>query len=71
MIELCEIIYYEGHPVPDEPELRMITFGELFQIYTKINDKVAGLLLRARLVFYYVQSINMGLNFAKKLGIVT
>ncbi|CRK90050.1 CLUMA_CG003772, isoform A [Clunio marinus] len=48
MIELCGIIQQEGRPVKGEPELREITFGEIFQIYVHINDKVAGLLLRAR-----------------------
>lgn len=48
MIELCGIINSEGRPVDGEPDLRQITFGELFQIYVHINDKVVGLLLRAR-----------------------
>lgn len=48
MIDLCHIINQEGRPVEDEPELREISFGELFQIYVRINDKVVGLLLRAR-----------------------
>lgn len=48
MIELCGIIHTEGQPVKGEPDLRQIEFGELFQIYVHINDKVAGLLLRAR-----------------------
>lgn len=48
MIDLCSIIHDEGRVVKGEPELREITFGELFQIYIHINDKVLGLLLRAR-----------------------
>ena len=48
MIDLCAIIETEGSPVEGEPELRQILFGELFQIYVHINDKVVGLLLRAR-----------------------
>lgn len=48
MIELCLIIHQEGKPVEGEPDLREISFGELFQIYVHINDKVVGLLLRAR-----------------------
>lgn len=48
MIELCQVINDAGRPVPDEPELREISFGELFTIYVHINDKVVGLLLRAR-----------------------
>ena len=49
MIELCHVIYSEGRPrSKKEPDVYEITFGELFQIYTHINDKVVGLLLRAR-----------------------
>jgi hypothetical protein len=48
MIELCQVIHDSGKPVEGEPELRQIDFGELFQIYVHINDKVVGLLLRAR-----------------------
>lgn len=48
MIELCQVINEAGKPVEGEPELREILFGELFQIYVHINDKVVGLLLRAR-----------------------
>jgi hypothetical protein len=48
MIDLCGIIHCEGKPVKGEPDLRQINFGELFQIYVHINDKVVGLLLRAR-----------------------
>lgn len=47
MLELCQLINSEGHPT-DEPGLKGITFGELFNIYQHINDKVVGLLLRAR-----------------------
>lgn len=48
MIDLCRVIHDEGTPVDGEPDLREILFGELFQIYVHINDKVVGLLLRAR-----------------------
>jgi Costars len=48
MIDLCGIIASEGKPVEGEPELRQIDFGQLFHIYVNINDKVVGLLLRAR-----------------------
>lgn len=48
MIELCGIIESEGKPVKGEPELSQIDFGDLFHIYVNINDKVVGLLLRAR-----------------------
>ncbi|XP_049871542.1 actin-binding Rho-activating protein-like [Pectinophora gossypiella] len=55
MKELCEIINEYGKApckglLP--PELadatRVISFGELFTIYTVINDKLVGLLLRTR-----------------------
>lgn len=48
MIDLCSIINDQGKPVKGEPELRQIDFGQLFHIYVNINDKVLGLLLRAR-----------------------
>lgn len=48
MVELCQTIHEFGKPVDDEPELRQITFKEIFDIYVNINDKVVGLLLRAR-----------------------
>lgn len=49
MLELCMVINDEGQSYSKkEPELRAILFGELFNIYTHINDKLVGLLLRAR-----------------------
>lgn len=49
MLELCTVINDEGHSISKKtPELRGILFGELFNIYTHINDKLVGLLLRAR-----------------------
>lgn len=49
MLELCTVIHDEGQPMSKEdPELMVILFGELFNIYTHINDKLVGLLLRAR-----------------------
>lgn len=49
MLELCTVIHDEGHSISKQtPELRGILFGELFNIYTHINDKLVGLLLRAR-----------------------
>lgn len=48
MIELCQIIHEHGKPVKNKPDLREITFGELFDIYVYISNKVVGLLLRAR-----------------------
>ncbi|XP_034489422.1 uncharacterized protein LOC117793241 [Drosophila innubila] len=48
MLELCQIIDSEGYKVKDEPTMRVIPFGELFNIYNYISDKVVGILLRAR-----------------------
>ncbi|XP_012252812.1 actin-binding Rho-activating protein isoform X2 [Athalia rosae] len=48
IIELCEIINQNGTPCKDEPGIKGITFGDLFNIYTYVNDKCVGLLLRAR-----------------------
>lgn len=48
ILELCEIISQEGTPCRDQPDVIGITFGDLFNIYTNINDKCVGLLLRAR-----------------------
>ncbi|XP_064538932.1 angiomotin [Drosophila montana] len=48
MLELCQIIDSEGYTVKDEPSMRVIPFGELFNIYNYISDKVVGILLRAR-----------------------
>ncbi|KAJ8963568.1 hypothetical protein NQ314_005542 [Rhamnusium bicolor] len=53
MLELCEIINQCGEPLyapeekADDPRV-VISFGELFGIYTAISDKVVGVLLRAR-----------------------
>uniref|UniRef100_A0A1B0FDR1 Costars domain-containing protein n=1 Tax=Glossina morsitans morsitans TaxID=37546 RepID=A0A1B0FDR1_GLOMM len=48
MLELCQIISSEGYPVQDDAGMRVIPFGELFNIYNYISDKVVGILLRAR-----------------------
>ncbi|EGK97553.1 AGAP001515-PB [Anopheles gambiae str. PEST] len=49
MLELCQVIDVDGKPVSKKnPDIKMIYFGELFNIYTHINDKLVGLLLRAR-----------------------
>ncbi|XP_055644724.1 actin-binding Rho-activating protein-like isoform X2 [Toxorhynchites rutilus septentrionalis] len=49
MLELCTVIDDEGQPMSKaDPNLKVISFGELFNIYTHINDKLVGLLLRAR-----------------------
>ncbi|KAL2726423.1 actin-binding Rho-activating protein-like, partial [Vespula squamosa] len=48
ILELCDIIYQNGTPCRDQPDVTGITFGDLFNIYTHISDKCVGLLLRAR-----------------------
>ncbi|KAJ8976219.1 hypothetical protein NQ317_008102 [Molorchus minor] len=53
MMELCEIINQCGQMLftPEEKpndSRKVISFGELFAIYTGISDKVVGVLLRAR-----------------------
>ncbi|XP_031777270.1 actin-binding Rho-activating protein isoform X2 [Nasonia vitripennis] len=48
ILELCDVIYQNGTPCRDQPEILGISFGDLFNIYVHINDKLVGLLLRAR-----------------------
>lgn len=43
---LCENLHEFGAELTDGT--RAITFGELFQLYTSISNKVVGILLRAR-----------------------
>lgn len=53
MLELCEMIDQFGQPLftqrekPNDPR-KVISFGELFTMYTVISDKLVGMLLRAR-----------------------
>ncbi|RZB38983.1 actin-binding Rho-activating protein [Asbolus verrucosus] len=53
MLELCEIINKQGEPLfspeekPDDSRV-VISFGDLFNIYTVISNKLVGILLRAR-----------------------
>ncbi|KAJ9575638.1 hypothetical protein L9F63_007499 [Diploptera punctata] len=52
VLQLCQIIYENGEPLEELTEdgrnKIVISFGELFQIYTSISNKVVGVLLRAR-----------------------
>ncbi|XP_026461466.1 actin-binding Rho-activating protein-like [Ctenocephalides felis] len=52
MLELCTIINDNGIALgenhPHAPGGSVILFGELFNIYTYISDKLVGMLLRAR-----------------------
>lgn len=46
IVDVCDVIFVQGTKMGDGTAA--ITFGQLFQIYNSINDKVVGLLLRAR-----------------------
>jgi len=46
IVDVCDVIFHQGTKMGDGTAA--ITFGQLFQIYNSINDKVVGLLLRAR-----------------------
>jgi hypothetical protein len=46
VVELCNLIKEYGESQKDGTVA--ITFGELFQMYTAISNKVVGILLRAR-----------------------
>lgn len=53
MLQLCEVIQQCGEPLflPHEKQndnRTVISFGNLFSIYTGISDKVVGMLIRAR-----------------------
>jgi hypothetical protein len=47
MLQLCEIIIQFSKKPPQADRIQ-ITFGELFNIYTYISDKLVGMLLRCR-----------------------
>lgn len=47
VLTLCEMINEFGVPNEEDGTI-WITFGELFQIYTRISNKLVGMLLRAR-----------------------
>ena len=69
ILELCEVIYMNGYSL-DESEVdedtaafSVIKFGDLFKMYTRITDKVVGLLLRAkkyRLVYFEPEMLFQG-----------
>lgn len=44
--DLCRVILQMGHEQPDGTVC--VTFGRLFERYTRISNKVVGMLLRAR-----------------------
>ena len=46
IIELCDIISKMGHTLPNGTV--GITFGVLFETYTRISNKLVGMLMRAR-----------------------
>ncbi|XP_040582143.1 actin-binding Rho-activating protein isoform X2 [Lepeophtheirus salmonis] len=47
ILELCEILYMYGLD-DGASSMSVMLFGDLFRIYTKISDKVVGILLRAK-----------------------
>jgi hypothetical protein len=47
IIELCDIIKTIGQP-GTQPGTHVVTFGVLFEFYTKVSNKLVGMLLRAR-----------------------
>lgn len=46
VVELCEIIETIGHRLPDGTF--GVTFGALFETYTRISNKLVGMLMRGR-----------------------
>ncbi|KAK7493471.1 hypothetical protein BaRGS_00015371 [Batillaria attramentaria] len=46
IVELCRVIAELGRRMPDNTYT--ITFGQLFDAYTKISNKLVGMLMRAR-----------------------
>jgi len=49
IVELCEVISLHGRMTGQtDGDVCGILFGDLFQLYTRISNKVVGLLLRAR-----------------------
>ncbi|XP_076442086.1 actin-binding Rho-activating protein-like [Babylonia areolata] len=46
IVELCRVISEQGQRHPDNTYV--ITFGQLFEAYTKISNKLVGMLMRAR-----------------------
>ena len=63
ILELCEVIYMNGSE--EEDGMVVMSFGDLFRIYTRISDKVVGMLLRARkygLVYFEAEMLFQGQN---------
>ena len=46
IIELCDVIKQIGHALPNGQTA--VTFGVLFETYTRISNKLVGMLMRAR-----------------------
>lgn len=46
IVELCQIIQQTGEQQPDGTYA--VLFGDLFEIYTRISNKLVGMLMRAR-----------------------
>jgi len=48
VVELCEVIEMNSRITSPDGKLKGILFGDLFNIYNSISNKVVGLLIRAR-----------------------
>ncbi|CAL1542626.1 unnamed protein product [Lymnaea stagnalis] len=48
IVELCHVIKDLGTPISADSDSYSIKFGHLFEAYTKISNKLVGMLLRAR-----------------------
>ena len=50
ILDLCEVVYMNGFPVDgaEDEHVSLMFFGDLFRVYTRISDKVVGILLRAK-----------------------
>jgi hypothetical protein len=67
ILDLIEIIYMNGFPVDGDADehVSVMFFGDLFRIYTKISDKVVGILLRAKkygLVYFEPEMLFQGMH---------
>jgi hypothetical protein len=61
ILELCELIYTNG--MEEEDHTAVMLFGDLFRLYTRISDKVVGILLRAKkygLVYFEPEMLFQG-----------
>jgi len=65
VVELCEVIDYSSKIMSPDGKNKGILFGDLFNIYNSISNKVVGLLIRARkykLVSFEGETLFQGTN---------